>query len=183
MHANGPAPHVGPAMQGHLRHRALFIGGNTREAVNAGRADFVPVFLSDIPQLFTSGQLPLDVALVNVSPPDRHGFCSLGTSVDCARAAVESAQVVIAQLDPRVPRTLGDSFIHQREIDFAVHVDAPLLAEEPGPISDTERAIGERVADLIDDGATLQLGIGGIPNAALAAMRSKRDMGVHTEML
>jgi acyl-CoA hydrolase len=182
MHADGPAPHVAPAMEGHLRHRALFIGSNTREAVNAGRADFVPVFLSDIPQLFTSGQLPLDVALVNVSPPDNHGFCSLGTSVDCARAAVESARMVIAQINPRVPRTLGDSFIHQRQIDFAVDVDAPLLAAEPGPITATERAIGECVAELIDDGATLQLGIGGIPNAALGAMQSKQDLGVHTEM-
>jgi acyl-CoA hydrolase len=164
-------------MHGHLRHRALFIGGNTREAVNTGRADFVPVFLSDIPRLFTSGQLPLDVALVNVSPPDRHGFCSLGTSVDCARAAVDTARVVIAQVNPRIPRTLGDSFIHQQLIDFAVDVDAPLLAEEPGLISETERAIGERVAELVDDGATIQLGIGGIPNAALAAMGSKRDLG------
>jgi acyl-CoA hydrolase len=182
MHADGPAPHVAPAMAGHLRHRALFIGSNTREAVNTGRADFVPVFLSDIPALFTSRGLPIDVALVNVSRPDRHGFCSLGTSVDCARAAVESAQVVIAQINPRVPRTLGDSFIHLRQIDIAVDVDAALLAAEPSPINETERAIGECVAELIDDGATLQLGIGGIPNAALAAMGSKRDLGVHTEM-
>jgi acyl-CoA hydrolase len=169
-------------MEGHFRHRALFIGANTREAVNAGRADFVPVFLSDIPQLFTSGQLPLDVALIHVSPPDRHGFCSLGTSVDCARAAVDSAALVIAQVNPRVPRTLGDSFIHERQIDFGVKVDVPLMAEEPGAISETERAIGECVAELIEDGATLQLGIGGIPNAALAAMGSKHDLGVHTEM-
>jgi acyl-CoA hydrolase len=182
MHADGPAPHVAPEMAGHLRHRALFIGSNTRDAVNAGRADFVPVFLSDIPQLFTSGQLTLDVALVNVSPPDPHGFCSLGTSVDCAQAAIESARLVIAQINPRVPRTLGDSFIHQQRIDLAVEVDEPLLAEAPGAINATEQAIGECVADLIEDGATLQLGIGGIPNAALAAMGSKRDLGVHTEM-
>jgi acyl-CoA hydrolase len=182
MHADGRAPHVAPDMAGHLRHRALFIGRNTRDAVNAGRADFVPVFLSDIPQLFTGGQLPLDVALINITPPDRHGFCSLGTSVDCARAAVESAHTVIAQINPRVPRTLGDSFIHADEIDLAVEVDTPLLSEEPGAISQTERAIGQCVADLVEDGATLQLGIGGIPNAALAAMGSKRDLGVHTEM-
>jgi acyl-CoA hydrolase len=182
MHADGPAPHVAPAMAGHLRHRALFIGSNTRDAVNAGRADFVPVFLSDIPQLFTSGQLPLDAALVNVSPPDRHGFCSLGTSVDCARAAVNSALVVIAQINPRVPRTLGDSFIHLQQIHVAIEVDSPLLDQATGPISEVEGSIGTFVADLVDDGATLQLGIGGIPNAALAAMGGKRDLGVHTEM-
>jgi 4-hydroxybutyrate CoA-transferase len=182
MHANGPAPHVAPEMAGHLRHRALFIGPNTRQAVNDGRADFVPIFLSDIPHLFTGGQLPLDVALIHVSLPDRHGYCSLGTSVDCSRAAVDSARLVIAQINPRVPRTFGNSFIHLDQIDFAVEVDAPLLVHDVEAISDTERRIGAFVADLIDDGATLQLGIGGIPNAALAEMGSKRDLGVHTEM-
>ncbi len=182
MHADGPAPHVAPHLAGHFRHRALFIGSNTREAVQDGRADFVPVFLSDIPQLFTSGQLPIDVALIHVSPPDRHGFCSLGTSVDCALAAVASARLVIAQVNPRVPRTLGDSFIHARQIDQAVLVDMPILEQDVPPIGDTERAIGAYVADLVEDGATLQLGIGGIPNAALAAMGSRCDLGVHTEM-
>jgi len=182
MHADGPAPHVDPAMEGHLRHRALFIGSNTRQAVNAGRADFVPIFLSDIPDLFRSGRLPLDVALVHVSPPDRHGYCSLGTSVDCARAAVDSASLVIAQVNPRMPRTLGDSFVRVDQIDFAVEVDEPVLTHAVEPIADVDRRIGGFVADLVDDGATLQLGIGGIPNAALAAMGSKRDLGVHTEM-
>lgn len=182
LHANGPAPHVAPSMQGHLRHRALFIGDNTREAVNAGRADFVPIFLSDIPRLFTSGQLPLDAALIHVSSPDAHGFCSLGTSVDAAKAAVEAARVVIAQINPRMPRTFGDGFVRIDQIDFAVEVDEPLAAYETKPISDTERRIGEYVADLVEDGATLQLGIGGIPNAALAAMGGKHDLGVHTEM-
>jgi len=182
MHANGPAPHLAAEMEGHIRHRALFIGPNAREAVNEGRADFVPIFLSDIPNLFTSGHLPLDVALVQVSPPDRHGFCSLGTSVDTARAAVESAALVIAQVNPRMPRTLGNSFVKLHQIDFAVDVDEPLLQHAPGPISTIERGIGEYVADMVDDGATLQLGIGGIPNAALAAMRHKRDLGIHTEM-
>ena len=140
-----------------------------RQAVAEGRADFVPVFLSDIPRLFTSGQLPLDVALVHVIPPDAHGFCSLGTSVDTARAAVDSARLVIAQINPRMPRTLGDSFIHLDQIDFAVEVDAPLLAHAPEPIGATEHRIGGYVAELVEDGATLQLGIGGIPNAALAA--------------
>lgn len=182
LHANGLAPHVAPEMTGHLRHRALFIGSNTREAVNAGRADFVPIFLSDIPHLFTSGQLPLDVALVHVSPPDAHGYCSLGTSVDAAKAAVACARLVIAQVNPRVPRTLGDGFVHVSQIDFAVRVDEPLLAQAIEPATEAERRIGQHVADLVEDGATLQLGIGGIPNAALAAMLGKRDLGVHTEM-
>jgi 4-hydroxybutyrate CoA-transferase len=182
MHADGPAPHVADAMEGHLRHRALFIGANVREAVNQGRADFVPIFLSDIPNLFSSGALPLDVAFIQVSPPDAHGYCSLGTSVDVAKAATESARTVIAQVNARVPRTLGDSFIHLDQIDWAVQANGPLLSHPAPSISPTEQRIGEYVADLVEDGATLQLGIGGIPNAALAAMGSKRDLGVHTEM-
>jgi acyl-CoA hydrolase len=182
MHAEGPAPHVAAEMDGHLRHRALFIGANVREAVNQGRADFVPIFLSDIPQLFLSGALPLDVAFIHVSPPDAHGYCSLGTSVDTAKAATESARLVIAQVNPRMPRTLGDSFVHTSQIDCAVQVDSPLPAHPVPTISPTERRIGEFVAELVEDGATLQLGIGGIPNAALAAMAGKRDLGVHTEM-
>jgi acetyl-CoA hydrolase len=182
LHANGPAPHVAPELAGHLRHRALFVGGNVREAVNDGRADFVPVFLSDIPQLFTGGRLPLDVALIHVSPPDRHGYCSLGTSVDTTMAAVASAPVVIAQVNPRMPRTLGNSFIQYDRIDYAVEVDAPLLLHPVTPPNETEQQIGAYIADLVQDGATLQLGIGGIPNAALVAMTGKRDLGVHTEM-
>jgi len=182
LHANGPAPHVAAELAGHLRHRALFVGSNVRDAVNDGRADFVPVFLSDIPQLFTSGRLPLDVALIQVSPPDAHGYCSLGTSVDTTMAAVASARLVLAQVNPRVPRTLGNSFIQFGRIDYAVEVDAPLLLHPASPISETEQRIGAYIADLVDDGATLQLGIGGIPNAALVAMASKRDLGVHTEM-
>jgi acyl-CoA hydrolase len=182
MHANGSAPHVAPEMAGHFRHRALFIGSNAREAVNEGRADFVPVFLSDIPQLFTGGVLPLDIALVHVSPPDRHGFCSLGTSVDCTRAAVESARLVIAQVNPRMPRTLGDSFVSIDRLDLLVEVDEPLLTHKQEPTSEVEAQIGANVAELVENGATLQLGIGGIPNAALAAMGNKHDLGVHTEM-
>jgi 4-hydroxybutyrate CoA-transferase len=182
MHANGRAPHIAPEMEGHLRHRALFMGSNVREAVNAGRADFVPVFLSDIPHLFRNGDLPLDVAFIQVSPPDAHGYCSLGTSVDAAMAAAESARIVIAQVNACMPRTLGDSFIHVDRIDSATQADGPLADHPATPISPTERRIGEYIADLVEDGATLQLGIGGIPNAALAAMRDKHDLGVHTEM-
>jgi 4-hydroxybutyrate CoA-transferase len=182
LHADGPAPHVAPRMTGHLRHRALFIGATVRQAVNEGRADFTPVFLSDIPSLFTSGALPLDVALIHVSPPDAHGNCSLGTSVDCVKAAVRSARLVIAQINPRMPRTLGDSFVRLNEIGLAVRVDAPLPEVAATGFSDVERRIGAYVAELVEDGSTLQMGIGAIPNAALAAMHGKRDLGVHTEM-
>ncbi len=182
LHVNGPAPHVAPEMAGHLRHRALFIGHNVREAVNAGRADFVPIFLSDIPALFTSGQLPIDAALLNVSEPDEHGYCSLGTSVDCAKAAAESAKLVIAQLNPRVPRTLGDAFVHADDIDLAVRVEQSLDVVTAEPSTEVERRIGVYVADLVEDGSTLQLGIGGVPDAVLQALRDKRDLGIHTEM-
>jgi acyl-CoA hydrolase len=182
LHANGPARHVAPEMAGHLRHRALFVGPNAREAVNEGRADFVPVFLSDIPRLFTSGQLPIDAALIHVSPPDAHGYCSFGTSVDVVPAAVATAGLVIAQVNPRMPRTLGDGFIGLEEIDLAVHVDTPLFEHEVESASEVEQQVGSYVAQLVEDGATLQLGIGGIPNAALAALGDRRDLGVHTEM-
>jgi acyl-CoA hydrolase len=181
-HTQGPAPHLAPTMTGHLRHRALFIGANAREAVNEGRADYVPVFLSDVPELFTCGVLPLDAALINVSPPDDHGFCSLGTSVDAAMAATRAAKVVIAILNPSMPRTLGDSFVHVDEIDYAIEADlAPYEHLEP-PIGEVERRIGQYVAELVPDGATLQMGIGSIPGAVGAALRDKRDLGVHTEL-
>ena len=138
-HTEGPAPHLAPEMAGHIRHRALFIGANAREAVNDGRADYVPVFLSDVPELFQTGVLPLDAVLLNVTPPDEHGFCSLGTSVDAALAAAHSARTVIAQLNPLVPRTLGDSFIHVSEIDMAVEVDQPPYEHVDPPIGDVER--------------------------------------------
>jgi acyl-CoA hydrolase len=182
MHAEGPAPHVAPDMLGHMRHRALFVGANTREAVNDGRADFVPIFLSDIPALFRNGDLPLDVALIHVSPPDAHGYCSLGTSVDITRAAIEAAELVIAQVNPRMPRTLGNSFVRFDQIHIAVPVDVPLFSHATTSPTRLEQQIGAHVAALVDDGATLQLGIGGIPNAALAAMTDRRDLGVHTEM-
>ena len=181
-HTEGPAPHLAPEMDGHFRHRALFIGANAREAVNEGRADYVPVFLSDVPELFSTGVLPLDAALINVTPPDAHGYCSLGTSVDAALAATHAATTVIAQLNPSMPRTLGDSFIHVDEIDFAVEVDQPPHAHHPVPIGDVERRIGELVADLVPDGATLQMGIGSIPTAVGLSLLDKHDLGIHTEL-
>jgi acyl-CoA hydrolase len=181
-HTEGPAPHLAPEMEGHLRHRALFIGANAREAVNEGRADYVPVFLSDVPELFTSGVLPLDAVLINVSPPDAHGYCSLGTSVDAALAATRSARTVIAQLNRSMPRTLGDSFVHVDEIDLAVEVDQPPYEHHEAPVGEVERQIGANVAELVPDGATLQMGIGSIPAAVGLALREKRDLGIHTEL-
>jgi 4-hydroxybutyrate CoA-transferase len=181
-HTEGPAPHLAPALAGHLRHRALFIGANAREAVNDGRADYVPVFLSDVPELFSAGVLPLDAVLINVTPPDAHGFCSLGTSVDATLAATHAAKTVVAQLNPAVPRTLGDSFIHVDEIDLAVEVDRPPYEHVMEAIGDVERRIGEYVAELVPNRATIQMGIGAIPTAVGMALRGKRDLGVHTEL-
>ena len=182
LHIEGPGPHLAPEMAGHFRHRALFIGPNARAAVNEGRADYVPVFLSDVPRLFESRALPLDAVLVNVTPPDRHGFCSLGTSVEAMHAAIRSARTVIVQFNRSMPRTLGDSFVHVSDIDLAVEVDVPPYEHAVGTIGDVERKIGEFVADLVSDGATLQLGIGAIPAATALALRDKRDLGIHTEM-
>ena len=182
LHCEGPGPHLAPEMAGHFRHRALFIGPNARAAVNEGRADFVPVFLSDVPRLFESGALPLDAVLVNATPPDYHGFCSLGVSVEAMHAAIRAAKTVIVQFNKAMPRTLGESFIHVDDIDLAVDVDVPPYEHPVGPIGDVERRIGEHVADLVPNRATLQLGIGSIPAATAMALRDKRDLGVHTEM-
>src|SRR6187455_724016 len=148
LHTEGPGPHLAPEMAGHFRHRALFVGPNARAAVNDGRADYVPVFLSDVPRLFESGALPLDVVFINVTPPDAHGFCSLGTSVEAMHAAIRAARTVVAQFNAGMPRTLGDSFIHVSEIDLAVEVDVPPYAHAAGELGEVERRIGEYVADL-----------------------------------
>ena len=182
LHCEGPGPHLAPPMAGHFRHRALFIGPNARAAVNEGRADYVPVFLSDVPRLFHSGALPLDAVLVNATPPDAHGFCSLGVSVEAMHAAIRAARTVIVQLNQAMPRTLGESFIHVDDIDLAVEVEVPPYEYAVSSIGDVERRIGEHVADLVPDGATLQLGIGAIPAATALALRDKRDLGIHTEM-
>lgn len=181
-HTEGPGPHLAPEMARHFRHKALFIGANARKAVNEGRADYVPIFLSDVPDLFTSGTLPLDAVLLNLTRPDAHGFCSLGTSIDAALSASRTAKVVIAQLNAAMPRTLGDTFIHVSQIDLGVEVDVPPYEHLEAPLGDVERQIGENVAQLVVDGATLQLGIGAIPAATALALRDKHDLGVHTEM-
>ena len=182
LHTEGPGPHLAPEMAGHFRHRALFVGPNARAAINEGRADYVPVFLSDVPRLFESGAVPLDAVLAIVTPPDAHGFCSLNVSVEAMHAAIGAATTVIAQLNPALPRTLGESFIHVDDIDLAVEVDVPPYARPVGPIGDIERRIGQYVAELVPDGATLQLGIGAIPAATALALLDHRDLGVHTEM-
>ena len=182
LHTEGPGPHLAPEMAPHFRHRALFVGPNARAAVNDGRADYVPVFLSDVPNLFERGALSLDAVLVNATPPDTHGFCSLSVSVEAMHAAIRAARTVIVQLNRAMPRTLGESFIHVDDIDLAVEVDVPPYEHIGSPVGDVERRIGEHVAELIPNGATIQLGIGAIPAATAQALLGHRDLGIHTEM-
>ncbi len=183
LHTEGDAPYAAPEMAKSFRVNALFVGPNVRAAVEDGRADYLPVFLSEVPALFRSGILPLDVALVHVSPPDKHGFCSLGVSVDVSRAAVQTARTVIAQVNPRMPRTHGDGIIHVDAIDYLVEVDEPVHELAAHQISDAERAIGRHCAELVDDGATVQIGIGAIPQATLSALSDHHRLGIHTEMI
>jgi acyl-CoA hydrolase/GNAT superfamily N-acetyltransferase len=179
----GPAPYVRPEFSRQFRHTAFFIGPNVRDAVQDGRADFLPVFLSEIPELIRTRRVRVDVALVQVSPPDRHGYVSLGVSVDIVRAAVNAAEMVIAEVNPNMPRTHGDSFVPVSLIDYLVPCAVPLLELLPDPPGPTEREIGRHVAALVPDAATLQTGIGAIPNAVLAQLRDHKDLGIHTEML
>ncbi|MGE5174987.1 MAG: acetyl-CoA hydrolase/transferase family protein [Hyphomicrobiales bacterium] len=178
----GRADYVAPGMEPHFRHIALFSGKNVRGAINEGRADYVPIFLSEIPRLFTSGRLPVDVALIQVSPPDEHGFCSYGVGVDTTKAAAEAARIVIAQVNPNMPRVLGDNFIHVRKLAAIVEVDVPLVELPRVRMTEDVEEIGRLVASLIEDGATLQLGIGGIPDAVLHYVRDRKHLGIHTEM-
>jgi acyl-CoA hydrolase len=181
LHTEGPAPHVDPSMEGHIRHNALFVGANVRAAVNEGRADYTPVFLSEVPSLF-AGPLALDVALLQISPPDEHGFCRLGPSVACARAAADTARTVIGLVNPHVPRVMGASALHANRFTALVETDRPLPEHCPAPIGSIERQIGAHVAALIPDRSVLQLGIGAIPDGVLASLSHREDLGVHTEM-
>jgi acyl-CoA hydrolase len=153
-----------------------------RHTIAAGNGSYTPVFLSEIPHLFRQNILPIDVAMIQVSPPDQHGFCSLGTSVDASLAAAQSAKHVIAQINPRVPRTHGDGLIHYSSFDSMVEVDSPIMAHQPPQPTEVEMAIGKNVASLVEDGSCLQMGIGAIPNAALSQMGHLKDLGIHTEM-
>jgi 4-hydroxybutyrate CoA-transferase len=179
----GRAPYVAPEMAGHFRHNAVFIGGNVREAINEGRADYTPVYLSEIEELFESGAMPIDVALIEVSPPDSHGFCSFGVGVDTTLTAARLARYVVAQVNDQMPRTYGDSFIHVSKIDAIVESSRPLCAMKRAEITDMQAAIARNVASLIEDGAVIQTGIGGIPDAVLPLLMDRKDLGVHSELV
>ena len=178
----GVAPYTEEKFTDQFRHNAFFIGANTRKAVAEGRADYTPVFLSEIPALFRSGQAPIDVALIQVSLPDKHGFCSYGVSTDVVKSASESAVKVIAEINPQMPRALGDCFINMEDIDIAVPINEPLLFAKRDRADEIAKRIGKNIADLIDDGSTMQMGIGTIPDSVLYNLTDKKDLGVHTEM-
>lgn len=179
----GAAPYVAPEMEGHFRHNAMFIGANVREAINHGRADYTPIYLSEIEDLFESGAMPIDVALVQLSPPDSHGFCSFGVGVDTSLTAAKCARHVVAQINDQMPRTFGDSFIHVNELDAVVESSRPLCPMKRPQITDLHRTIARNVASLIDDGAVLQTGIGGIPDAVLPVLMDRKDLAVHSELV
>ena len=184
----GDLPYVKPGMEKHFRHKAFFIGGNTRTAVNEGRAEFIPIFLSEVTMLFKRGVLQADVALIHVSPPDEHGFCSYGIDVGNIKTPAEKSKCIIALVNKQMPRGLGNSFIHINKIDYIVEIDKPLLElPQIDPDATPEMLkiydqIGSHIAGMIEDGSTLQMGIGAIPDAVLKYLHDKNDLGVHTEM-
>lgn len=178
----GKAAYAQPGMEGHFRHRSLFMGKNVRQAVNEGRADQTHIFLGEVEDLWLSGQLPIDVVLIQLSPPDEHGFCSFGVGVDTTMSAAHCAKTVIAQVNPQMPRVHGDCFIHVSKLTHVVEHDTPLLEMPQGTPDEVSMKIGKLIADNIDDSSTLQMGIGAIPDAFLAALKGRSDMGIHTEM-
>lgn len=182
IHTDGEVKYAIPPYNQAFKINSCFVGGNVRNAVNTNQGDYIPIFLSEIGLLFRRDILPLDVAMVQVSPPDRHGFCSLGVSVDVTLPAIETAKKVIAQVNPHVPRTHGDGIIHVSHIDYAIEVNEPIHTYNPTTLSEEDKLIGKYVAELIEDGATLQLGIGNIPNAVLNNLENHKRLGVHTEM-
>jgi 4-hydroxybutyrate CoA-transferase len=182
MVAMGKSEYTNEGMAPYFKHNALFVGGSTRKAVGANRADYTPCFFYEIPRLFKDGYLPVDVALIQVSKPDEHGFCSYGLSNDYTKPATDAAKMVIAEVNDQMPRTFGDNFIHIKDIDYIVESSVPMI-ELPRPvIGDVEKAIGENCAKLVEDGSTLQLGIGAIPDAVLLFLKDKEDLGIHSEM-
>ncbi|MBS1593991.1 MAG: acetyl-CoA hydrolase/transferase family protein [Bacteroidetes bacterium] len=182
MHTEGAAPYARPELAEAFHVNAFFVAGNIRPYIEHTNVQYIPMFLSEIPLYFRSGRFPLDVALIQVSPPDAHGFCSLGISVDITRAACDVARTIIAQVNPNMPRTLGDGLIHESRISAAVWTEQPIIRVDEAPLSERELAIGRYVSELVQDGATLQMGIGGIPNAALKFLDGHKDLGIHTEM-
>lgn len=179
----GDAPYAHRELTQYFRVNSFFIAENVRDIIQEGLGDYTPIHLSDIPRLFSSGQLPLDVALIHVSPPDVDGLCSLGVSVDIVKTAAENASLVIAQVNPNMPRTMGDSFIHAYDIDILVPSDAPILEVQPPQVTEITRQIAENISSLIEDGSTLEVGIGRIPQALLSFLKDKKDLGIHTEMI
>ncbi|MBD1262732.1 acetyl-CoA hydrolase/transferase family protein [Maribacter polysiphoniae] len=181
LHTEGECGYTDPALRDSFHTNAFFIGGNIRKRIG-DTADYIPIFLSDIPSLFRQGYMDLDVVLVNVSPPDKHGFCSLGVSVDIVISAIEQGKKVIAQINPRMPRTFGDALIHVNNFAACVDVVEEIYEMSFVDPTETEKAIGKNIAGIIEDGATLQMGIGGIPNAVLTFLHNHKNLGVHTEM-
>jgi len=179
----GTAPYVAPEMAGHFRHNAMFIGGNVRDAINDGRADYTPIYLSEIEELFVSGAMPLDIALVQVSQPDAHGYCSLGVGVDTTLTAVKQARFVVAHINDQMPRTYGDSYVHINDLNVIVEASRPLCPMKKPQVNDLHVAIARNVATLIEDGSVLQTGIGGIPDAVLPMLMDRRDLAVHSELV
>jgi len=179
----GTAPYCAPEMAKHFRHNALFAGGNVRQAVQEGRADYTPIFLGEVEALFETGAMPIDVAFIQVSPPDPHGYCSFGVGVDTTLTAAKYAHHVVAQVNAQMPRTYGDSFIHVSQIDAIVEVSQPLCEMKKPPSDPIHELIGANAASLIDDGAVLQCGIGGIPDAVLPKLMDRKDLGIHTELI
>lgn len=182
IHTEGEALYTKSPYNEHFKLISFFVGSNVRASVNSRSGDYIPAFLSEIGSLFMNGMLPLDVALIHVSEPDKHGYCSLGTSVDITLAALRSAKLVIAQINPQVPRTHGDGIIHVNQIDYGVEVNLPIHQSISSKPTEIEKKIGENVAALIEDGATLQMGIGNIPNAVLSNLGNHKRLGIHTEM-
>ncbi len=179
----GKSRYTDACFQEKCRLKSFFVATSTREAVAEGRADYTPINLSDVPKLFKNKLLPIDVALIQVSPPDEHGFCSYGVAVDVVKSVAENAKYVIAQVNPRMPRTLGDSFIHVSQLDAIVEYEEPLLEMPPPEVNDIARAVGKYVAELVEDGATIRVGVGSLSNASLYALGDKKELGVHTDML
>ena len=178
----GDAPYCAPEMEGHFRHVTNFVGGNTRQALADGRADFIPLFFYQVPRMFENGAIPVDVAVVQVSEPNEEGYCSYGVSCDYTKPAAECAKVVIAEMNKQMPFVHGDNLIHVSKLDYIVEADYPLYEIALPTIGDVEKAIGDNVAHLVQDGDTLQLGIGAIPDAVLLFLKDKKDLGIHTEM-
>jgi len=182
LHTEGEARYANPELADSFHVNSFFIGPNVRHTLKAGNGSYTPVFLSELPHLFRKNVLPLDVAFIHVSPPDSHGYCSLGVSVEATVAAIEMAKIVITQVNPQMPRTFGDGILHVSELDYLVAVDTPIYCHEVEPFSAIEDKIGSYVSSLIEDRSTLQMGIGSIPNAALSKLTNHKDLGLHTEM-